>query len=155
MEKRKFILTKKKIEKNIILLIFVFISLNGFSQSVSINTTGNQPNSSAGVDVDFNTKGLLIPRVALISTTNFAPLSAHVAGMVVYNTNTAADVKPGFYYNSGTEWITTNVSGNSAGEMQYWNGTHWVIIPAGQPGQLLQINGTGIPVWSSSVIILN
>src|SRR5690606_8893417 len=33
------------------------------------------------------------------------PLSAHVAGMMLYNTATANDVVPGIYYNDGTKWI--------------------------------------------------
>lgn len=50
-------------------------------------------------------KGLLLPRVALTATAQAAPLTAHVAGMTVYNTATAGDVKPGYYYNDGTKWV--------------------------------------------------
>jgi len=67
--------------------------------------------------------------------------------MIVYNTATTGDVSPGFYKNDGTKWTVCNSAGNSAGDMQYWNGSAWVIIPAGQAGQYLQINGSGIPVW--------
>ncbi len=56
-------------------------------------------------DVNASTKGLLLPRVQLTSTSSYAPLNAHVLGMVVYNTKTTGDVTPGYYYNSGSKWI--------------------------------------------------
>ena len=69
---------------------------------------GNNPttiNSNSLLEMETTDKGLLLPRVALTSSTAFAPLSAHVAGMAVYNTATAADVVPGYYYNDGTKWV--------------------------------------------------
>jgi hypothetical protein len=38
--------------------------------------------------------------------------------------------------------------GNAVGDMQYWNGSNWVMIPIGSPGQFLQINSSNIPHWS-------
>jgi hypothetical protein len=32
-------------------------------------------------------------------------MTAHVAGMTIYNTATTGDVTPGLYYNDGTQWI--------------------------------------------------
>src|SRR5664279_1690403 len=119
------------------LLIGLLISLSGFSQNVAINATGVPPNASAGLDVDFPNKGLLIPRIALTGTTASAPLSAHVAGMIVYNIATVSDVIPGFYYDDGTKWVAGFPTGNAIGNMLYWNGTNWVLIPAGLPGQYL------------------
>jgi uncharacterized protein (TIGR02145 family) len=53
-------------------------------------------------------KGLLLPRVALSAVNLASPLSAHVAGMMVYNTATAGtapyNVTPGIYYNNGINW---------------------------------------------------
>jgi len=129
------------------LYLLVAISLSGFSQGVVINTTGNPPNASAGLDVDFPDKGLLIPRVALTATNNASPLAAHISGMMVYNTATTGDVTPGFYYDNGTKWIPSIPAGNSAGDMLFWNGSAWILIPAGVIGQLLQSNGTGMPSW--------
>jgi len=52
-------------------------------------------------------KGFLPNRVALTSTNSALPLTAHVLGMLVYNTATAGaapnDVVPGYYYNNGTK----------------------------------------------------
>ena len=70
---------------------------------VGIGTTS--PNSDAVLDITSTTSGLLLPRLALANTTNPSPLSADVAGMLVYNTATAGNVTPGFYYNDGTNWV--------------------------------------------------
>jgi len=88
--------------------------------------------------------------VALSSTTNNAPLSAHVAGMVVYNTATVGDVTPGVYVDNGTKWVRTVLKdGTASGDMQYWNaGTQtWVNITVGTPGQKLTLTAGGIPAW--------
>lgn len=86
---------------NKITILFILVSIVLHAQ-VGINTT--TPNTNAELDVFSNNRGLLIPRITLVNTTDFSPLSAHVAGMIVYNTNTAGDVTPGFYYNDGTLW---------------------------------------------------
>jgi hypothetical protein len=121
---------------------------------------GNNPdviNGNSMLEVESTDKGLLLPRVALTGTANFAPLTAHVAGMVVYNTATAGDVTPGYYYNDGAKWVRTGGSSNLTqvslsgpstpagiviGQMiyntnaasglpvgpAYWNGTQWVHV---------------------------
>lgn len=38
--------------------------------------------------------------------------------------------------------------GNAVGDMQYWNGINWTMIPVGSPGQFLQLNSSNIPQWS-------
>lgn len=95
--------------KAILLLVAIFgISLTMHAQ-VTIGS-GGAPHNDALLDLKENstgssTKGLLLPRVSLSSTTSFSPLSAHVAGMAVYNTATTGDVTPGYYFNDGTRWI--------------------------------------------------
>jgi len=139
--------SKKDILSLIILMVF---SISGFSQNVGISANGSVPaNNAAGLDVNFADKGLLMPRVALLGTTSFSPLASHVAGMVVYNTAISGDVTPGYYSNDGTKWNPISLKANNAGDIQYWDGTNWVIIPIGSSGQVLQINSSGIPTWSS------
>ncbi|SHG70371.1 hypothetical protein SAMN05421866_1271 [Chryseobacterium oranimense] len=67
------------------------------------------PNANALLELSSASKGLLLPRLALTATNNASPLSAHVAGMEVYNTvtNTSSagnEVYPGEYINDGTKW---------------------------------------------------
>lgn len=69
---------------------------------------GNNPtsiNTNSVLEMESTNKGMLLPRLALTNTTAASPLIAHVAGMTVYNTATAGDVTPGFYYNNGTVWV--------------------------------------------------
>ena len=92
--------------KKLLLITLIFCcGLVSFAQ-VGIGTTS--PNANAALDITNTTKGVLLPRVALTSTTSAAPLSAHVAGMLVYNTATAGSgataVTPGFYINNGSNW---------------------------------------------------
>lgn len=74
---------------------------------------GNNPksiNKDAVVEMESTNKGLLLPRLALSSTGNAAPLTGFVQGMFVFNTATANDVTPGMYYSDGVKWIKVNAS---------------------------------------------
>ncbi len=141
---------RHQIKGFIVLLFLLYISTNTIAQGVAINTTLAPANSSAGLDVDFSNKGLLLPRVALSGTNSALPLSGHVTGMIVYNTATVSDVSPGIYYNNGARWIASSIkAGATVGQMLYWNGTTWAGITVGQPGQKLKLDPSGIPVWSN------
>ncbi len=131
-------------------ILLLCFSIQGFSQSVSISATGTPPNANAGLDINTPTKGLLIPRVALLAAGNFAPLPSHIAGMMVYNTATVADVSPGLFYNDGTKWVAyLPPAGTALNDMQYWNGTAWVNLHVGLPGQKLTVTAGGIPAWGN------
>ena len=43
-----------------------------------------------------------------------------------------------------------SIPGNNSGDMLYWNGTSWVIVPVGSNGRVLTLVN-GIPTWGSSV----
>jgi len=73
------------------------------AQNVSISPTGNAPDNSAALDIrDFTDKGLLIPRIALTSPTDAVTIPNPATSLLVYNTNTAGGLTPGYYYNAGT-----------------------------------------------------
>lgn len=102
-----------KITRNIAALIAFGIGTTtiGFAQ-ITQQKIGDNPtiiNPNAALQVDSASKGFLLPRLALTATNNFAPLTAHVAGMTVYNTATEGvapnNVTPGYYYNDGTQWV--------------------------------------------------
>lgn len=75
----------------------------------SISGSSNIPHAAAVVEFESKNKGVLLPRVALKATNIAAPVSALVAGMIVYNTATAGTapnkVTPGYYYCDGTKWL--------------------------------------------------
>ncbi len=115
--------------KKILLSTVLFSSVAAMAQNVGINSTGAAPVTSAALDVDMANKGILIPRVALTTTSAFAPVvGAATASLLVYNTATAGvsptNVTPGYYYWDGAQWvrlatgtITTDwiVGGNTLG----------------------------------------
>ncbi len=95
---------KKNIQRIAILLCTLLLTTVVQAQ-VKVGDNPTSINPSAVLEIESTNKGLLLPRVTLSSTTNFVPLATHVEGMVVYNTATAGDVTPGYYYNDGTQWV--------------------------------------------------
>ncbi|MCR4033583.1 MULTISPECIES: hypothetical protein [Flavobacterium] len=97
--------------KKYILSCFLIYSINNIKAQVGFSS--NNPNKDAALDLNntngSNTKGLLLPNVALSAANIATPLSAHTAGMHVYNTATSGSgvnmVTPGEYYNNGSKWI--------------------------------------------------
>src|ERR1700746_3430741 len=88
-----------------ITLLLVGIHEAIFSQNVGINNTGALPNVSALLDVDAapgNNKGLLIPRIALTSSTDATTIVTPANSLLVYNNGTGGLSPAGYYYNSGT-----------------------------------------------------
>ncbi|NTW31336.1 MAG: DUF1566 domain-containing protein [Bacteroidetes bacterium] len=45
---------------------------------------------------------------------------------------------------------TVGLSGNSEGDMLYWNGSSWSIVAIGQVGQFLNLSVSKIPTWSGA-----
>ncbi|MDR1951218.1 MAG: hypothetical protein LBP96_03195 [Bacteroidales bacterium] len=94
-----------------LLILLLFMIQNATSIQAQIRLGGSTaPNQNAILDLNTGdtvngSKGLLLPRVALVSCAHASPLTEHVRGMCVYNTATANDVLPGMYYNDGTKWI--------------------------------------------------
>ncbi|MFD2941845.1 hypothetical protein [Flavobacterium notoginsengisoli] len=108
------------------------LSLSYANAQVGMPT--NNPNKNAVLDLNrtdgTSAKGLLLPNVALTAINNFAPMTAHVAGMHVWNTATAGSgvnaVTPGEYYNNGSKWIRVASStdawiqgGNNNGALKF------------------------------------
>ena len=102
---------RKQIFLFLILVILIFTNIN--AQNVGISYNVFTPDASAGLDVNFTDKGLLIPRVSLSSTNNASPITSPATGLLVYNTATVSDVTPGFYFWNGSSWVrfaTGNIS---------------------------------------------
>ena len=98
-------------------LITVVIFIIGFNKSnaqVGIGNTSPQGALDISTLANPNADGLLIPRVALALTTTATVLTPTVSEMV-YNTATAGDVTPGFYYWDGAKWVRL-VSGTTSND---------------------------------------
>lgn len=83
------------------ILLFMSTHASLWAQ-VDVNTTGNHPDASAGLDVDYPNKGMLIPRVSLASSTDNTTIPSPAASLLVYNTGTRGLTPAGYYYNAGT-----------------------------------------------------
>ena len=102
------------------------------AQNIGINPTGAAPDNSAGLDVNFTNKGLLIPRVALTSALDNVTIPSPANSLLVYNTGTGGLTPAGYYYNAGTpgtpNWVqllpsTAALSGSGvATRVAFWTG---------------------------------
>ena len=90
------------------LLFIVILTSPRFGQ-VGIGTTS--PN--AALDITATNDGLLLPRIALNNTTT-ATVTTPTVSELVYNTATAGDVTPGFYYWDGTKWVRLSISSSTS-----------------------------------------
>jgi hypothetical protein len=121
--------------KSIILSFFLLFFSSVMLAQVGIGTTV----PAGALDVTSTTNGLLIPRVALTSTSTVLPVITGTTSELVYNTTNnlfTSDVSPGFYYLStatgpwvrlGTATPVTEtdpqVSSVTTNRVPKWNGT--------------------------------
>src|SRR5687767_8675038 len=100
---------QKQLRHIFAILSCILFPAAGLAQNIGINSTGASPAASAGLDIDFSNKGLLIPRVYLSGTTTASPVSSPDTGLLVFNKATAGTgaykVVPGFYYWCGSHWV--------------------------------------------------
>ncbi|MBN1187660.1 MAG: tail fiber domain-containing protein [Bacteroidales bacterium] len=98
----------KRIQIRVILIVVISIFYTGgnlFAQNITITDDDKYtPDNKAMLDVKSETKGLLVPRVALVNTTS--PISdPKPLGLMVWNTSTSGTYStPGFYFWNGTNW---------------------------------------------------
>lgn len=126
-----------------------------FAQAQNVGIGLATPNPSAKLDISATNQGVLLPRVALTSSTDATTITnGNVPSLLVYNTATISDVSPGFYYWTGTVWQrmavqqdadwygqTTAQAPTNINENIYTNGN--VGIANTSPNTKLQIGTTG------------
>ncbi len=113
---------------------------------VKVSATPSVANPDAILEIESNNKGLLLPRLALVSTTSPAPLTNFVKGMVVYDTVTINDITPGMYYSDGTKWVKMNAGGSGTTNVQ---NRMDVIATTGQT-----VFTTSVPITDANKIFL-
>lgn len=88
----------KIIFKTVIVGAIIILFLQKSYAQVGIGTT--TPNSSASLDIQSTTTGVLIPRMTIVER-NLITVDATRDGLLIYQT----DSTPGFYYYDGTSWV--------------------------------------------------
>lgn len=114
---------------------------------------GSTPSPSAILDLQSTSKGLLPPRM---TTVQRDAITAPAKGLILFNT-TENRIQINQGEPDAPVWKNLSIgetlpeTGNSNGNMLYWNGSSWVRVAAGQNGQVLQFQN-GVPTWSGVVL---
>ncbi|UPZ14381.1 beta strand repeat-containing protein [Flavobacterium humidisoli] len=102
-------------KKTLLLTFFIICYLGPINAQVGIGTP--MPNASSQLEVVAADKGVLIPKISLTGSTDATTISnGNVNSLLVFNTSTISDIKPGYYYWYDNKWnrivisneITTN-----------------------------------------------
>lgn len=90
-------------------ILSVFMLCISAQAQVGIGTA--TPSTSSILDISANDKGVLMPRVPLVSKSDTTTITnGNVLGLIVFNTTNQNDVTPGFYYWDNTEWVRLSTS---------------------------------------------
>lgn len=131
---------------SIFIAMLLLFSHAMFAQ-VGINLDNSAPDNSAMLDIKAADKGLLIPRVALTGTGDVTTVPNRVESLLIYNTATAGNVTPGYYYWNGSAWIRLSVFAGGTGTTNYL--TKW--SSASTLGNSLVFdNGTSVGIGTTS-----
>jgi hypothetical protein len=99
----------KSVKITLVTLGLLVLSVAASYAQIKMGTNPTTINENSLLEVESDKKGILLPRLKLQSAILAAPLTAHVVGMIVYNTESVGtapnNVVPGFYYNGGTRWL--------------------------------------------------
>jgi trimeric autotransporter adhesin len=111
------------------------------AQNIAINSTGAAPNSSAMLDVQSSTKGMLVPRM---TTAQRKAIASPATGLLVFDNTTGS-----FWFKSASRWVelvdSTNTIWTKNGSDVYLNNGENMGVGTNNPAVRLQVsNGTDI-----------
>ena len=120
------------------LLIILYSGFTVMAQSGSVGIGTTNPNSSAALDIQSTTKGMLIPRMTSVQR-NLIPTPA--AGLLVYDNTTNS-----FWFRNATDWIELTDSTNNLwkknGSIAFTTASQ-VGIGTSNPGSLYKMDVVG------------
>ena len=136
---------------------YIYILLFSITINAQVGIGTTNPHVSALLELNSENSGLLIPRMIELQRDD---INNPTAGLLIYQT----DGNKGFYYFDGSAWLALNEDGDSdalneielpqspnLGDMSYWNGTNWEVIPATvNEGATLQMI-SGVPTWVGGI----
>lgn len=112
----------RNIKSTVLIALFSILSYtaNAQNKALKVGTNPTIKETSASFEVEATDKGVLLPRVALTSTTDVATITTPAHALTVFNTATAGDVTPGYYYYSkdlvtpaNSKWVKLAVAGSA------------------------------------------
>lgn len=113
------------------------------AQNMSINTTGAAPNANAALDISSTNKGILIPRVSLVSNTD--PISdTKPEGLLVYN-NGGGFGSSGYYFWNNTTWERLGLPSGTSGQSLRHDGSKWI------SNSLLYNDGSNVGIGTTTL----
>jgi len=150
----------KKLTIILIMLISLLMGNISKAQNLGIGPDTFDPEASAGVEMRFTDKGLLIPRVALTSTSSASPITSPATSLLIYNTATAGDVTPGYYYWNGSKWmrllsINDKPAWLLSGNAGTTPGTNFIGTTDAQPLVIKTNNIEHIRILSNGQVLIN
>ena len=106
----------KKSTSSVLTAGFLFLAVAGLKAQIGINNTSANPDPSAILDLQSGNagvnKGFLPQAVALTNVTVAAPVVAPATGLIVYSsTAPTGGTGVGYYYWSGSSWLSMGGSG--------------------------------------------
>ena len=136
--------------------VISLFSLDLYSQ-VGIGTT--TPHASSVLDIKSSDSGVLIPRIALDSTSDISSISSPEISLLIYNTSSLNDLKPGFYFWNGNKWNRLVDSEIIYGEIYKSHSAALQLLNSGVPiefgsvgaNQGVTANSNGIQVLKAGV----
>jgi hypothetical protein len=136
----------------LILALVVLLSSNqNIAQNVGIGAESFIPDASAGLEIQFNNKGLLIPQIALTGENDALTIPLPATSLLVYNTTVGSGLVAGYYYNAGTpqapSWkrltTTNDIVVADGSETKVTAGTNVTITGIGTVGNPYVVNASG------------
>jgi hypothetical protein len=130
--------------KNFLPVLMFVLGTASYAQ-VGVGTPA--PDTSTMLDIVSNNKGIMIPRVSLSGTTDATTMvNGNRPSLLVFNTQTIGDIKPGYYYWYNSKWnkivnaddvstalVVSTLVNDGTGKYTYTNeigGTTIIDIPA-------------------------
>lgn len=118
--------------------IALFIGVNTVVAQQNVGVGTNTPDVSARLDINASDKGLLIPKVFLLSLSDAVTVTTPANGLMLFNTNKTLPGGTGFYFNSGTSalpvWTRFQTGANA--------GSGWSLTGNAETDSLVNFIGT-------------
>ncbi len=108
---------------------------------VSITTDSSAADGSTILEVKSTDKGMLILRVALTGTIDETTISSPALSLMIFNTATAQDVIPGFYYWNGAAWTPVSKTPDGS-ETKVTAGTNVTVTGVGATANPYVVNAS-------------